>query len=528
MIKISRLNHLYANATIPIHVKIVADDQFARARLLLRRLRERLENSQEIRIDELFSGVSHVFRELYVLPVGTSKNTRLKERIAELELNATDISKTLDGESQVILASLIEFIRNCITRKTSFDDEFYKFLNDPTSEGSASVTDANVRPALVILRKKKHKYFLESLLADMGLDESVDIRVPSEIKYIRNSYIQTLILGPLDMYENLSNLLANLVTFNIVNLSHFKPSDIRFGIFDNPIRKYQRDLILSRVNQESQSDISSLQQEALTHRSLETIDIDLRDLQRASQEGGVREDEIVPCVAMQFVDGRFVLFPAEDIERDEEKIDVLIDSEQDEERIVELLVSNLEEDSIVLLRDGETSKSAIIPEANRIMGAASAYHRSNQSLWKTELRKKLNLLGRDSVDGELRKLGIQRPYSYDWSRPDLIRPLSDQNFEILLDYLGLTVTQKAAVFDSSRVIKGAHVSAGRVITQTLKEAFSDVDTNEIYRTGSYSKSLGGDSNVRVTALVCEGFSDKEIMAPLSLTRRILENRGKLK
>jgi hypothetical protein len=525
---LERVNLLFETSSVPIEVRIVGDDEFAQARLLFRKLRERLENSNERRIEEILSGLWHIFRELYTLPIETKSNDSLQEKILEVEELGSSALKTIDSDSQSILKGVLKFVSTRRNNSSIFDNVFHGILEEGQEAALAFSSFDVDKPSLVIIRKKKYKTLIEDTLQQYGINTLVDVRVPLEMKSNLSNYYQTVIIGPLDLYENLSALLGNIVSANIVNLSHFKPSEIKMGLFENPIKRISRDIQIVRINAKSNFDVSSVKQELLSQNEARQVSIDKFDAGVQSQDGSPREDEVVPCKVMQFVDGRFVLFPAEDIERDEEKIDILIEGEEEDDRIIEVLVSDLEEDSIVLLRDGETSKSAIIPEADKILGSSAKRHRANQALWKTELRKKLNLLGRDSVDRSLRDLGIERPYSYDWSRPDLIRPLVDRNFEILLTYLGISEDQKVEIFNSSKAIKGAHVSAGRIITENLKEAFSDVNLNEIYSLGFYSKSLGGDSDVRVTALVCEGFSESNVIAPLSMTRKILENRRKIK
>ena len=69
MIPLNRLNLLYGTSTNPIDIEIVSDEQFAKVRKVYRQLRDKLENSNEARIEAFLSGTGFIFRELYSLPL---------------------------------------------------------------------------------------------------------------------------------------------------------------------------------------------------------------------------------------------------------------------------------------------------------------------------------------------------------------------------------------------------------------------------------------------------------------------------
>ena len=520
MIDMVGVNLLYEYANTPLDIYIVNDKEFKSARVRTRKLRESLDQSMDLEIQDFFGTLDYIYRELYMLPIEISYNDRLLEKIGKIEQLSRTLKAKLDGNSLNEIEEIKNFVFSLERRKTPFETELYRLLDNGKPDKLEISDEESTGKTVIITKRKRHQQLLQHVMEDLGVNAYVDVRVPTQLKSNFFFYKQTIVVGPLDFFGNVSGILGNLVTTKLVNLSHFKPQDIQFGLFLNSQVPYRRQVTLTSFEGSAHDLAQTVAQE-----NIQFSDNPLADWNIPSYSENVndsqKDDEIVECRLMRFVDGRYVLFPEEDIELDEERIDVLVDAENSNERVVEISVAELDEDSIILLRDGETSMQAIIPEADKYMGKSAPQHRSNQAKWKIKLLEKLRTLGRERVDRDLKDRGIERPYSKDWSRPTGMRPQSDKNFEILLSYLGFSDMERRQIFESSTRIRGAHSTAGRNITHGLKQAFANVNIDDIYAAGSLSKSLNDDSGARVTALVCEGFDVNLHKVRQSMTRRIL-------
>jgi hypothetical protein len=522
MIDLININNLYKTANIPLEIYIVDDKPLREIRRRARFLKQTLESSLDSDVDEFFKSIDSIFNELYFLPVEISYNARLIEKIELISLLSEKLGKKLDQNEVIEISGIVSFFTRLQNTRSStpFETELYRLIDESAPNLNDGYSLAIQDKTLVVTKRKRHQNILQSVLEDLGVSKFVDIRVPNQLKMESSNYNQTIILGPLDFYGNVSSILGNLVTNRLLNLSHFKPRELMFGLFQYANIPYMREVKYTSFTNYAHDTAPMVESDEIQQIGGLTQELDLLSLLE-SVDGISKEDEIVECRMMRFVDGRYVLFPEDDIQDGSEKIDVLVETENINERVISISVEDLEEDSIMLLRDGETSKSAIIPEANKVLRTSAALHRSNQSKWKIKLLEKLERLGRERVNRDLQDYGIESPYANEWSKVNFIRPQSDKDFDSLLRYLGFGEVDRRQIFESSIRIRGAHSTAGRNITSGLKKAFSDVKLSEIYESGSLIKSLEGDDKARVIAVVCEGFDEKLYRARLSLTRKIL-------
>ena len=148
--------------------------------------------------------------------------------------------------------------------------------------------------------------------------------------------------------------------------------------------------------------------------------------------------------------------------------------------------------------------------ADYILGEKQPEVRAMQSLWKSELRKKVRLFGTDVVARELVKCGVgiaSVGNVRNWTSLSNIGPGNWKNFEIILEYCGLS-EKNDEIFNATKLIRAACQTAGFKLAGKLLEIMRGRELSDLYTTGK-QEFIGtqGAPNSKlafyVTSLLCE-------------------------
>ena len=517
MSTVDHLNFLYLTAESPIQMRIVDDPLLRMARRLAKDITNKLDGEIDPIFEILKRKIWSIFPEIQNNPLSALENPRLMQMLDEGSSVIKDIFPSVEIGIKGMLTNIDEYFMKMKTReKSPLFRELDLILNEEVEFDHFELQPELALDTAVIVSNMRIKVQLISLFQRTGIAKGIKVGTPKDFQqelFVANTAI---FLGPMFEKETIELVINNSVFGRIICLAHYSFLKKFDGLFENPTKSLTRNLLL----QNSQHAIDT--DDNLEATILAEVNVDFLSLTENSSEQTF--DEIVECRVMKFQDGRFVLFPHEDIVEESEYVEVLHSDNEYRSIVSRVRVDSLDTESIIVMRAGATSTDAIIPEADRIMGKQASFHRNNQREWKKRLKKLIDSKGVDSVNLELRKRGVLRPYARNWSRAHLIRPLSDTNFKKLLDYLEFSEVECMSIFDSARVIRGAHQRAGSEITKTLKEAFAKVNIETIYELGSYSINLDEDDGVKVVALVFENLGSSLVKARMSQTRKLLEER----
>ncbi len=159
------------------------------------------------------------------------------------------------------------------------------------------------------------------------------------------------------------------------------------------------------------------------------------------------------------------------------------------ERVTYTDVPAVRAGTYLLLRQGETERSALYQAAISHLSHGDAIDRA-QVVWKRLLAERLRALGlRRTVEG-LRAAGVKTAdRARAWTDPNLIRPHSDQDFERLLNWLGVS-TQPT--FGYATMLRKSLYQVSAEIREQLEAAVSAADLSELEALGHLSLDLETD------------------------------------
>lgn len=125
---------------------------------------------------------------------------------------------------------------------------------------------------------------------------------------------------------------------------------------------------------------------------------------------------------------------------DGERIRSLDPSQPRGERVTYTDVAAVRGGTYLLLRQGATERGALYQAALGKLGTAAEAVDAAQAAWKQLLTQRLRQHGYRRVVKDLRAVGIKTAdRARAWTDPSLIRPISDQDFDRLLQWLGIPI-----------------------------------------------------------------------------------------
>lgn len=150
-------------------------------------------------------------------------------------------------------------------------------------------------------------------------------------------------------------------------------------------------------------------------------------------------------------------------------------------RVINVSVDAVRPGIYLLLRDGETERRALYQAALQLMGPQAAAVVASQAVWKGALQARLDRLGRTAVVRELAAVGVRTLDRVTaWTDPLLARPRSNQDFERLLQWLGVQVHP---TYELATSLRRTRAQASAKIGDQLEEAVAAADISLLEREG---------------------------------------------
>ncbi len=209
--------------------------------------------------------------------------------------------------------------------------------------------------------------------------------------------------------------------------------------------------------------------------------------------------------------GKFVFLPA-----DENYTHHCLLNLDKEPAAKKVLIAEFDENTAILLRE-RGGGDYVAETANKIMGERTDELRNSQSQWKTALRIVINSIGIAEVSYFLSREGCSTASSHqnlrNWVAPGLIRPDSDNDFRILLQYLDLG-DQADEIIKRMNLIRRAHRRAGHQISRELRGLIeNDKNLNSIFDDGYKIYSAEGDSGGKLGVYMFKSVLDETLTVP---------------
>lgn len=168
---------------------------------------------------------------------------------------------------------------------------------------------------------------------------------------------------------------------------------------------------------------------------------------------------------------------------DGERIRSLDPAQPAGERVTYTEVPAVRAGTYLLLRQGETERGALHRAAIARLARGEIIDQA-QAAWKHLLAERLQESGYRQVVRQLRAAGIRTAdRARAWTNPNLIRPSSDQDFERLLQWLGIN-TQPT--FGYASMLRKTLYQVSAEIGKQLEAAVSAADLSELETTGYLS------------------------------------------
>lgn len=193
------------------------------------------------------------------------------------------------------------------------------------------------------------------------------------------------------------------------------------------------------------------------------------------------------------------------------------------ERVTYTDVESVAEGTFLLLRESGSERQSLYEAAFESLGDSAADIVATQRRWKDRLGDRLQSRGHWGVKDELHDRGVK---AYEqvcaWTDPILVRPKSKQDFELLLDWLGVPVQ---STVNNAHILKSALSAESQRIRKQLESIIEYLDLGELDRRGHIS--LGGrDVGVRgIFATRVLAISDFKRVVARGKTRFLIKDDG---
>lgn len=169
---------------------------------------------------------------------------------------------------------------------------------------------------------------------------------------------------------------------------------------------------------------------------------------------------------------------------DGERIRALDPEQPVGERVTYVEVNVVRAGTCLLLRTGVTERLALhLAALGRLRNEGAAVDAS-QTRWKQALQSRLTRSGYRAVVNELRSCGVKTAdRARAWTEPNLIRPNSDHDFELLLQWLGIPIQPSLGY---ATMLRRALYQASADVREKLERAASAADLSILERNGHMS------------------------------------------
>lgn len=186
---------------------------------------------------------------------------------------------------------------------------------------------------------------------------------------------------------------------------------------------------------------------------------------------------------------------------DGERIRALDPRQPAGERVIYTEVAAVRPGTYLLLRQGTTERGALYQAAIAKLSQRGGAIDASQAVWKSLLADRIQALGYRKVAQELRAAGVRAAdRARAWTDPSLIRPNSDQDFERLLQWLGIP---NEPTFGKAAMLRKVLYQTSAEIGRQLEAAASAADLSALETTGILSLDVKteGFRGIRATRVL---------------------------
>ena len=157
--------------------------------------------------------------------------------------------------------------------------------------------------------------------------------------------------------------------------------------------------------------------------------------------------------------------------------------------------------NFAVLREGQSDSEALFLQAALNLGTKYTEIQKNQTVWKSSLQIALDRMGLSKVSKDLVSLGLKSENRIrDWVNPNLRRPLRDEDFRILLQYLGLNVK---IYYESATSLRRTILQTAVEFRHQLEKAINDIPVKHLIDEGTVviKAPVSGIANLFVSRII---------------------------
>ena len=178
---------------------------------------------------------------------------------------------------------------------------------------------------------------------------------------------------------------------------------------------------------------------------------------------------------------------------------------------------NVRPGHFIVLRSEQGDADYIRAVSDALLGERARALRADQARWKAALRTMVAARGTRRVEADLTRSGVQARNVRYWMSPDSIRTQRQNDFILLMDYIGLG-GEAATLWARMGELQSAHQEAGREVRAQLEERIADINPRLLARDGHCRVELDVEGAGSLGIFRVEHQSPEPIEAAVSVLR----------
>ena len=193
-------------------------------------------------------------------------------------------------------------------------------------------------------------------------------------------------------------------------------------------------------------------------------------------------------------------------------------------RRIEISPRDLKIGDYIILREGQSDTEALYMKARELIGPNIDKIEAHQHEWKYALKRLLLKSDLKVLNRTLKDKGMKSVNRLtDWTDPNLRRPLRDDDFAIILTYLGLNVDK---YLNSASILKRTILQVAVNFRHQLTAAIENLDGNALTESGTHviTSPVDGIANLFISRIV--GVSTEEVYVDTQRIRVPFDQEGK--
>ena len=425
-------------------------------------------------LDEVITFHSSLKNALTIDPFYPKKHDQLLDDIQRIPLG--DVA---NGQELVYFEKLMEMAKDLISRQ---------FV--PGLDLLEKMIEVNKNSILVtFLRETTHVKAEESFSDKFGRG----VRFDSQSRRSEQSFDMNVIFGPLHWYSE--SVISNPkgLEINSISAAHiaFKPPElISFPNWFN----YGKKPKVSGID----APMLLIQDDSEGSREDHVMELPIYWARNNSSTVKTQEGQEL-CRQFALANGKQVFIQIDGGDLDFVNV-VAVDSQN---RLTQSEISprSVGVGNFVVLREGQSDSEALLIQAASNLGSRYPEIEKNQKIWKSSLQAAIDKQGLKKVSRDLVDLGLKSENRLrDWINPNLRRPLRDEDFRILLKYLGLEIN---TFYESATLLRRTILKVAMEFRNQLEKAINDISVKNLLNDGTVviKAPVSGIANLFISRMV---------------------------